>query len=470
MTLLWLALATVAGGVGFILGRRQGAGVQPAAPDLDRMQRFLPDPAMRWLGRAHDARAVWALEGPEPATVSVARYLGGAGLPASELDLLERKIEVLTGREDEGVERINRGTLIYVSRPSAVAAMLIPTGPSVATDLALDDLRDFADALVYHHALLPTRERKSPVESLATVGRGLAVQLERLALSPVAIVAGLHGGAQVIAVSPSGDQRLMHLRAEPGSPAGRVAQGDADEMFTRLDPLGSTVVDRRRMSASQLIPLTRDSTRLGTVIVWPHHGEELAGQALADIMEAIGSVAVALENARQVHELELTATTDPLTGLTNRRGLETAMARIGAQAGALIYADLDRFKLLNDSLGHPAGDDALRFFAGIIRKHVRATDTPARIGGEEFALWLPGARVRLGEEIADRIRNSLEKELWTWQDRHWPLTASFGVAACPDTSRSIQNLAAQADAALYAAKNGGRNRVVVAGKSGDWVM
>jgi diguanylate cyclase (GGDEF)-like protein len=144
------------------------------------------------------------------------------------------------------------------------------------------------------------------------------------------------------------------------------------------------------------------------------------------------------------------------------------MARVSGDRGALIYADLDKFKLLNDSLGHPAGDDALRFFAGVIRKHIRATDTPARIGGEEFALWLPGATVALGVEIAERIRNSLLKELWTWHDRHWPLTASFGVAGCPETSRSRQNLPAQADAALYSAKNGGRNRVMVAGRSGEW--
>lgn len=468
MTVLWMVLIVAAGAAGFLLGRRRRVSPRRDLPNLDRMQRFLPDPAIQWLGRAHDARAVWALEGSDPALMMIASHQAGAGLPMGQLESLERKLSALVGQEDEGVERVEQGTLLYVSRPAAVAGMLLPPGPSVATDLALDDLRDLANALVFHHALLPTRETKSPVESLAAVGTGLAVQLERLTGSSVAIIANLHGGPQVIAVSPTGDGRLMNVRADTESPAGRVARGEAEALFTGFDPLGSTVTDRRRSTSAQVIPLGPESGRLGAIVVWPHHGRELAGQVLTDVTEAARSVETSLDTAKTVHELRLTASTDPLTGLTNRRGLDAAMARLAGDRGALIYADLDKFKVLNDSLGHPAGDDALRFFAAIIRKHIRATDTAARIGGEEFAVWLPGATVALGAEIADRIRNSLMKDLWTWHTRHWPLTASFGVAGCPETSRSRQNLPAQADAALYSAKNAGRNRVVVSGKSGEW--
>ena len=468
MILLWIALVVAAGAGGFWVGRRRRPSPRWEEPNHDRTQRFLPDPAIQWLGRAHDARAVWALEGGDPALMTIARHLGGAGLPSGVLESLEGKLSALVGRDDEGVERVEQGTLIYVSRPASVAGMLLPKGPSVATDLALDDLRNLANALVYHHVLLPTRETKLPVESLAAVGTGLAVQLERLTGSSVAVVANIHGGPQVIAVSPTGDRRLVNLRSDAESPVGRVARGEADGVFTGFDPLGGSVTDRRRSTSAQVIPLGPESARLGAIVVWPRHGRELAGHVLADVSEAARAAEISLETARQMHELRVTATTDPLTGLTNRRGLEEAMGRLAGDRGALIYADLDKFKVLNDSLGHPAGDDALRFFAGIIRKHIRTTDTPARIGGEEFALWLPGATVELGAEIAERVRNSLLKELWTWHDRHWPLTASFGVAACPETSRSRQNLPAQADAALYSAKNGGRNRVVISGRSGEW--
>jgi diguanylate cyclase (GGDEF)-like protein len=468
MIVLWILLILVAGAGGFLAGRGRRPKPRWEPPHPDRTQRFLPDPAIQWLGRAHDAKAVWALEGADALLMTIARHQGGAPLSESVLETLEAKLMALVGRDDEGVERVEQGTLLYVSRHAAVAGMLLPQGPSVATDLALEDLRHLANALVFHHALLPTRETKSPVESLAAVGTGLAVQLERLTGSSVAVVANIHGGPQVIAVSPTGDRRLMNLRSDPDSPAGKVARGEADGMFTGYDPLGSSVTDRRRSTSAQVIPLGPESARFGAIIVWPRHGRELTGHVLADVSEASRAVETSLETARQMHELRVTATTDPLTGLTNRRGLEEAMAKLAADRGALIYADLDKFKVLNDSLGHPAGDDALRFFAGIIRKHIRVTDTPARIGGEEFALWLPGATVELGFDIAERIRTSLLKELWTWQGRHWPLTASFGVAACPETSRSRQNLPAQADAALYSAKNSGRNRVMIAGRSGEW--
>jgi diguanylate cyclase (GGDEF)-like protein len=83
----------------------------------------------------------------------------------------------------------------------------------------------------------------------------------------------------------------------------------------------------------------------------------------------------------------------------------------------------------------------------------------ARIGGEEFAIWLPGTDLDLGARIAERIRIKLGTTPWDWQGRSWPLSASFGVAASPETSRSVDNLRIQADAALYVAKRSGRNRV-----------
>jgi diguanylate cyclase (GGDEF)-like protein len=382
--------------------------------------------------------------------------------------MLERRLLGSYGPDDEGVERLDLGTLLYVSRPGAMAGMLLRPGPSVATDLALEDLRELANALVFNQALLPTRESSTPVQSLASVGLGLAMQLERLAGGATAVVVNLRSGPQVIAVSPSGDHRLLLKPADPDSPAGQVAGGAPGLMLTPFDPLGTSITDRRRSNASQVLPIDGMKGRLGAVIVWPPFGRELVPQALADVTSAIGSVATALETAKVVEELEKTTRTDPLTGLKNRRGLEDEMIKMGSEHGALIYADLDKFKNLNDALGHPAGDAALNHFAGILRDHVRSTDTAARIGGEEFALWLPGADVARGVEIAERIRQSLLHRLYVWQQHQWPLTASFGVAGCPETSRSRQNLPAQADAALYQAKNGGRNKVMVAGKSGDW--
>jgi diguanylate cyclase (GGDEF)-like protein len=171
--------------------------------------------------------------------------------------------------------------------------------------------------------------------------------------------------------------------------------------------------------------------------------------------------ALRLERERSV------ARTDALTGLLNRRGIEEMMGKIGLPGtgntgGALVACDLDRFKSLNDTLGHAAGDAALVHFAAILKELVRGSDTAARVGGEEFHVWAPGATLERGAEIGERIRARLAESQFTWQGTAWPITASFGVAGVPATSTTVHNLPVQADAALYVAKQRGRNRVEIA--------
>ena len=125
----------------------------------------------------------------------------------------------------------------------------------------------------------------------------------------------------------------------------------------------------------------------------------------------------------------------------------------------LIYADLDRFKKLNDTLGHAAGDAALRHIAGILVSAVRDKDLVARIGGEEFAVWMPHTPMDAGLEVAERIRRTVETKAWRWDGEPHPLTLSCGVASYPASVRDVKNLRAAADAALYRAKEAGRNRV-----------
>jgi diguanylate cyclase (GGDEF)-like protein len=169
-----------------------------------------------------------------------------------------------------------------------------------------------------------------------------------------------------------------------------------------------------------------------------------------------------LEDAIQKLELADEAARDPLTGLVNRRGLEAAMGAIDVERGALVAVDLDHFKSLNDTLGHPAGDNALGFISRILQETVRDRDTAARIGGEEFAIWLPGAALEEAERVAERVRTRIAGRAWGWQGKPWPITASLGVAAWPESTNSRDNLIPLADQALYRAKQGGRNRVELA--------
>jgi diguanylate cyclase (GGDEF)-like protein len=213
------------------------------------------------------------------------------------------------------------------------------------------------------------------------------------------------------------------------------------------------------------LPLKIDGELFGHVV--------LCGEAFDDEQIATGSslaaqASVALENA-QLHTLgEQQALVDPLTGLANRRSLEESLheevsrAQRFEESVCLVLADLDRFKAINDRYGHPTGDRALRVFAQTVRDVVREVDSAGRWGGEEFALILPGTEVAGGVALAERIRMTLAAhEIRATSGELVQLTASFGVAAFPQ-SGDHSALVAAADEALYWAKRDGRDRVAAA--------
>jgi diguanylate cyclase (GGDEF)-like protein len=178
--------------------------------------------------------------------------------------------------------------------------------------------------------------------------------------------------------------------------------------------------------------------------------------------------AVALDNLRLHRIVERQALVDGLTGLANRRECEGALGRELARARregaplAVVMADLDDFKLVNDVHGHPVGDAVLREFAAVARDTVRESDVAGRWGGEEFMLLLPGTQLEGAVQLADRVRTNLQRRTILAPDgRRLDVTASFGVAAFSDADDG-RTLVAAADAALYEAKRAGKNRVEAA--------
>jgi diguanylate cyclase (GGDEF)-like protein len=176
---------------------------------------------------------------------------------------------------------------------------------------------------------------------------------------------------------------------------------------------------------------------------------------------------------RLAHELqeekarvEILARSDFLTSLNNRRAFyesgekELRYAQRYGHTTCLTMLDIDHFKSINDRFGHAAGDAVLRAVAALIREQLRSTDIAGRLGGEEFAVLLPEVTLDLAHEIAERLRAAIEQK----EVEHVPapirLTASLGVVEIGN-GESLEQAIARADAALYAAKHAGRNRVVV---------
>jgi two-component system, cell cycle response regulator len=160
------------------------------------------------------------------------------------------------------------------------------------------------------------------------------------------------------------------------------------------------------------------------------------------------------------------AITDPLTGLYNRRYMETQVAALveeaaaKAQTFAVLLVDIDLFKAVNDTRGHDAGDRALAELGNRIRANLRAIDLPCRIGGEEFLIALPDTDVAGALEVAERLRQAVDAAPFSdAESEPLSLTISIGVAGLETSSDLLEPLLKRADDALYQAKRDGRNRV-----------
>lgn len=170
---------------------------------------------------------------------------------------------------------------------------------------------------------------------------------------------------------------------------------------------------------------------------------------------------------RLLEHIRFQNTRDVLTNLYNRKefkkflsqALDSATGREGGHA--LLLIDLDFFKIINDSLGHAAGDEFLRQFAELLTRCVRVNDVVARLGGDEFGILLKNCRIDIARRIAEGITNDVAQHRFVWEDKMLPLTASVAIVAVDENIASAEVCLAHADAAVYAAKEAGGNRFQV---------
>ncbi len=218
-----------------------------------------------------------------------------------------------------------------------------------------------------------------------------------------------------------------------------------------------------------IIPLVLRESSLGVIFLQEHQADR---EWTIDTTAFLGSLAdqlsLAIENAELHEERERQAVTDPLTGVANRRHFneifwhEFERARRYSEPLSLILVDLDYLKRINDTLGHKAGDEAIKRVAEIMQASSRSVDLPARYGGEEFCLLLPNTDVDMAVQTAERLRKLINQCVI---EGCGALSASIGVASYPSHGEDSDTLFHRADEALYQAKQEGRNRVCVAGGS-----
>ncbi len=210
------------------------------------------------------------------------------------------------------------------------------------------------------------------------------------------------------------------------------------------------------------VPMRLAGTGIGVVHLTGPRGE-LPGPTVTSDVELVSTQAgERLGLLRLLAETTQQARHDHLTGLLNRRSLESAVARMEGDGEHYVvaYGDVDRFKALNDSYGHDTGDRALRLLSRVLRDSVRPMDLVARYGGEEFLVVLPRCSTTEAAEVIERVRSALQREL---EGSMVPsFTISFGLAS-DEGGATFDSVVGRADQALLAAKEAGRDRILVAG-------
>jgi diguanylate cyclase (GGDEF)-like protein len=266
-----------------------------------------------------------------------------------------------------------------------------------------------------------------------------------------------------VAVNPEGGHPGCPVPSPAQCPAVRRGQTAVFDSGDELDACphlrGRATGDRSAVCA----PVTILGTAVGVLHATGEPGRPPGPDEVVGLESIANQAGARLGMIRALARSEVQASTDPLTGLLNRRSMEEVVRPIleAGRAYAVVMGDLDHFKSLNDTYGHDAGDRALRLFAGAVRRSLRPVDVACRYGGEEFLLVLPDCGAVEAEAAAERLRESIT--LANLGSGAAPgFTASFGVADSASLTSDFDTLVQAADAALRRAKQAGRDRVETA--------
>lgn len=262
-----------------------------------------------------------------------------------------------------------------------------------------------------------------------------------------------------VALAPSGSLVLSAMRSQATLPARAdlLAGEKAISLFgDKLDPKG--------LRRGKVIPLVHQGESIGALVLASTQRNSLGDEIVRMLQVAAGYGAISLVNARLFARMEHMATRDGLTGLINHRSFQEQLAGALArslrfdQALTLMLCDIDHFKQVNDTYGHPIGDEVLRRVSAVLTEASRTTDVVARYGGEEFTVIMEATDREGAMIIAERIRRTMEAMSLETQNGTLQVTLSAGLATFPHDAEQQADLIKAADETLYLAKNQGRNR------------
>jgi diguanylate cyclase (GGDEF)-like protein len=380
-------------------------------------------------------------------------------------------------------------TLSYLSHQLLLCLQVGPPPPTAAQTTALppwatqaeeDDIDFLSRVVSLHspHSALQGRVQPRP-PSLVDLVTNLQSCLSYKQL-------GQRLEAHLPGFFPHQSGRLVLLSGNPPSFTVLTSWGQ-DQPFLELDqqccffaepPLDSVsggCQSCHQCNLAQAQAPTSTCIRLGTInqvaciLQVTRSGEESLNLGQTTVLEKLSEqILCVMQRLFLLEDLQEQALRDPLTGLLNRRAMETVLTSLCQTANveqqiSIILIDVDHFKTVNDTYGHPAGDMVLKTLGIVLKGHVRGKDIVCRYGGEEFCMVLLDTPLAVALKRAEKIRRAIKYLTPAYQGKSLaPLTVSLGVASFPDHSQEPEALLNYADQALYWAKNHGRDRTVSA--------